>query len=221
MNPIKKFWLKFWLNLPGPQWLKHYFTLIASIKSRPYYGRAHLADFSNNGYVSSRSTIRHDSIRLGKHVFIDDGVLIYQAPQGGYVSIDDNTRCYRDTILQTGLGGNISIGEDCHIQPRATLSAYVGSIRIGSHVQIGVNVGIYPYNHGFKPDQLIIDQPISSKGDIVIGNDVMIGYGAIILEGVTVGDGAVIGAGSVVMQSIPENALVFGNPARMFSKRGM
>jgi probable biosynthetic protein (TIGR04098 family) len=62
------------------------------------------------------------------------------------------------------------------------------------------------------------DRP-HARGDIVVGSDVWIAAGATILSGVTVGDGAVIGAGSVVIDDVPPYAVVFGNPARMVSKR--
>ena len=42
-----------------------------------------------------------------------------------------------------------------------------------------------------------------------------IGTGAIILPGVTIGTGAVVGAGAVVTRSVPDAAVVAGNPARV------
>jgi acetyltransferase-like isoleucine patch superfamily enzyme len=58
-----------------------------------------------------------------------------------------------------------------------------------------------------------------SKGDVSIGNDVWIGHGAIILSGVNIGDGAVIGAGSIVTRSVPDFAIVAGNPAKVIKFR--
>jgi acetyltransferase-like isoleucine patch superfamily enzyme len=42
-----------------------------------------------------------------------------------------------------------------------------------------------------------------------------IGSGATILADVTVGENAMVGAGSVVTKSVPANAIVAGNPARV------
>ena len=42
-----------------------------------------------------------------------------------------------------------------------------------------------------------------------------IGSGATILAGVTVGENALVGAGSMVTKSVPPNAIVAGNPARV------
>ncbi len=40
-----------------------------------------------------------------------------------------------------------------------------------------------------------------------------IGGGAVILPGVTIGERAMIGAGAVVTKSVPDHAVVVGNPA--------
>ena len=49
----------------------------------------------------------------------------------------------------------------------------------------------------------------------VIGNNVKICANAMILGGITIGDNAVIGAAAVVLKSVPANATVVGNPARI------
>lgn len=51
-------------------------------------------------------------------------------------------------------------------------------------------------------------------GPIIVGNNVFIGLGAVILPGVTIGDNVVVGAGSVVTESITDNLVVAGVPAR-------
>ena len=42
-----------------------------------------------------------------------------------------------------------------------------------------------------------------------------VGANATILAGVTIGSGAMVGAGAVVTRSVPPNAVVAGNPARV------
>ncbi len=51
--------------------------------------------------------------------------------------------------------------------------------------------------------------------DTVIGNDVWIGQGAFILPGARLGDGVIVGAGAVVSGSVPDYAIVSGNPAEL------
>ena len=52
----------------------------------------------------------------------------------------------------------------------------------------------------------------------IIGNDVKIGEGVTIHPGVKIGDNAVIGAGCLLLDNIPSNSLVMGNPARIIRK---
>ena len=59
----------------------------------------------------------------------------------------------------------------------------------------------------------------ASKGDIVIQNDVWIGFGCTLLGGVTMGNGSVAAAHSVITKSVPDYAVVAGNPARVVKYR--
>jgi acetyltransferase-like isoleucine patch superfamily enzyme len=56
--------------------------------------------------------------------------------------------------------------------------------------------------------------------DVWIGDYVWIGARCMILKGVTIGDNAVVAAGSVVIDDVPPNALVAGNPARVIKRYG-
>ena len=51
--------------------------------------------------------------------------------------------------------------------------------------------------------------------EIHIGNNVWIGENAFIQRGVTINEGSVVSANSVVIKDVPENAVVFGIPARV------
>lgn len=59
--------------------------------------------------------------------------------------------------------------------------------------------------------------------DTVVGHDVWIGQGATILPGARIGSGVIIGSGSVVGGTIPDYAIVSGNPGTVrrlrFSER--
>lgn len=57
------------------------------------------------------------------------------------------------------------------------------------------------------------------KGEILILNDVWIGHGVTIMDGVLIGNGAVVAAQSVVTKSVPDYAIVAGNPAKIVGWR--
>jgi acetyltransferase-like isoleucine patch superfamily enzyme len=174
---------------------------------------------NRKGYVSPWATISHGDLSLGSHIFIDDNVIIYRYQDTGSVKIGDCVSIHRDCIIQTGQGGSLFIGSNTHIQPRCIFSAFMSPISIGSGVQIAPNCAFYPYDHHFAPGELIMEQPLQTKGGINIGDDVWLGVGVIVLDGVRIGKGAVIGAGSVVTRDIPDEAIAVGNPARVIKMR--
>jgi len=83
-------------------------------------------------------------------------------------------------------------------------------------IEIGNNVV-------FAPQVYLLAHDASTKKDlnytkiakIKIEDDVFIGARALIMPGVTVGENAIVAAGSVVVKSVPEGAIVGGNPAKV------
>ncbi|MBK8161647.1 MAG: hypothetical protein IPK65_00400 [Gammaproteobacteria bacterium] len=63
------------------------------------------------------------------------------------------------------------------------------------------------------------DQPLVTKGGIVVGDDAWLGYGVIVLDGARIGRGAIIGAGSIVTGDIPEGVIAAGAPAKVIKAR--
>jgi acetyltransferase-like isoleucine patch superfamily enzyme len=182
--------------------------------------RFYLARITKNPFVDPRAEICHDDLKLGTHAFLADRVIVYKARDGGPVAIGKSSHVLRDSVLETGQGGSITIGTDTFLHPRCQVMAYIGNISIGDHTAIAPGCAFYAYNHGMKPGELIKRQPLESRGDITIGNGVWLGFGVIVLDGVTIGDGSVVGAGAVVTTDIPENAIAVGSPARIVGTRG-
>ncbi len=86
-----------------------------------------------------------------------------------------------------------------------------------NHAMDGLSTFPFPV---FDPDTMAGYQP--DKRDTVIGHDVWLGYGALVLPGAQIGNGVIIGAGAVVRGTVPDYAIVTGNPAcvaRMRLKR--
>jgi acetyltransferase-like isoleucine patch superfamily enzyme len=194
-------------------------TRLATWRTPSYKGRSYLARLNKHGFVAPDATVSHADLRRGKHIFIGERVVIYQAHEGGPVELSDGVHLHRDSIIETGAGGSVFIGPDTHIQPRCQFSAYKGSIHIGRGVQIAPFCAFYPYDHGMDPNSSISQQPITSKGGILVDDDAWLGVGACVLDGVRIGKGAVIGAGSVVTSDVPDYAIAVGVPARVVKSR--
>lgn len=199
--------------------LGRFCTRLAILFVPPYKSRCYLAYLNSKGYISPNASISHDELCFSDNIFIGDRVVIYKAKDGGPVEIGKGTHIHNDTIIETGEGGSLTIGANTSIQPRCQFSAYKGSIVIGSKVQIAPNCAFYPYNHTFAPNQLIKNQPLQTKGGIIIEDDSWLGFGVIVLDGVRIGKGAVIGASSVVTRDIPDGAIAVGVPARVIKTR--
>lgn len=217
---IRNVWARFWMRFAGMTPYGKLATRLAAWYYPPYLGRYHLANMNKRAlYVSLKATIYHDNLRLGPNVFIDDGVIIFKDEDGGPVELSKGVHLHRDVIVQTGQNGSVTIGNDTHIQPRCLFSAFKAPIRIGALCEIAPNCAFYPYDHGYKPGEPIRNQPLQTKGGIVIEDDVWLGFGVIVLDGVKIERGAVIAAGAVVTKDIPEDAIAAGIPARVIKMR--
>ena len=117
-------------------------------------------------------------------------------------------------------GCNISIGDNTLVNLGCTFLD-TGPITIGSNVLIAPDVKIYTAIHPmdaadrFQPGADGTLHIVTKTAPVVIGDGCWIGGGAIILPGVTIGKNVVVGAGGVVTKDIPDNAVAYGNPARM------
>ncbi len=101
---------------------------------------------------------------------------------------------------------NVIIGDRVTIKNGVSL--YDG-LRIGNDVFIGPNVA-------FTNDKYPRSKHTPAKFlETYIDNGASIGAGAVILPGIRIGQNAMVGAGSVVTRSVPQNAIVVGNPARI------
>ena len=212
-------WIRFWMHFAGLSPFGRVATRLATFFAHPHKARNYLSHMNPKGYISPKAVIHHTDLQLGSKIFIDDRVVIFQRETGGKIAIGNRVCIYRDTILETGEGGTLSIGDESSIHPRCQINAYLTSIKIGSRVMIGPNCAFYSYDHGVAPNQPIDSQPLQSKGSIIVGDGAWLGFGVIVLSGVHIGSGAAIGAGSVVIEDIPEGAIAAGNPAHLVKMR--
>jgi acetyltransferase-like isoleucine patch superfamily enzyme len=110
-------------------------------------------------------------------------------------------------------GSIIEIGDEVYFNNNCVLVSDGPGIFIGKKTMLGAYCQIIDSDfHDLHPDRRI--NGVAKTGRVVIGENVLIGSNVKILKGVRIGKNAVIANGAVVTRSVPENAVVFGNPAK-------
>lgn len=112
------------------------------------------------------------------------------------------------------IGGGAEIGRDTIIGDDSRISAGVflpPNTKVGKHVFIGPNVTCTDDMHPKVPRPG--DAPYDAQPPI-IEDYAAIGAGAVLVPGVRIGYGARVAAGAIVTKSVPDRAMVRGQPAR-------
>lgn len=106
----------------------------------------------------------------------------------------------------------VFIENDVVVGDRTTVKCGVqlwDGVRLGDDVFVGPNAtftnDLFPRS-GQHPERYT---------PTIVEDGASIGANATILAGITIGRGAMVGAGAVVTRSVPPNAIVVGNPARI------
>lgn len=134
--------------------------------------------------------------------------------------IGENTRVWQFAVVLAGA----QIGQNCNICAHTLIE---GDVIIGDNVtvksgvylwdglRVGHNVFIGP-NATFTNDKTPRSKVYPDQFLMTTIEDfASIGANATVLPGVTIGRNAMVGAGAVVTKSVPANAVVAGNPARI------
>lgn len=121
-------------------------------------------------------------------------------------------QCFTPSLI---IGNHCCIGEYNHISACNMVTIGDGLLT-GRFVYIGDNAhGGLTWEEASVPP---VRRTLKSKGEIRIGNNVWIGDKVTILGGVTIGDNVIIGANSVVTNSVGNNCLIAGAPAKVIKK---
>lgn len=144
-------------------------------------------------------------VKLGENVRLAKFVNLYGC------SVGDNTRLGTFVEIQK----NASVGNNCKISSHSFICE---GVAIEDNVFIGH--GVMFINDSY-PRATTAEGTPQSEADwkverTVVRKGASIGSGATILANVTIGENALVGAGSVVTKDVPANAIVAGNPARVF-----
>jgi acetyltransferase-like isoleucine patch superfamily enzyme len=146
-------------------------------------------------------------VELGKNVKIQDFVNLYGC------SIGDHTKIGTFVEIQKGA----TIGKNCKISSHSFICE---GVIIEDEVFTGH--GVIFINDKY-PRAATASGALQTEDDWkVIPTRVKagasIGSNATVLCGLTIGAGSIIGAGSVVINDIPDNVIVAGNPAKIIRK---
>jgi UDP-2-acetamido-3-amino-2,3-dideoxy-glucuronate N-acetyltransferase len=124
------------------------------------------------------------------------------------------------------LGANCIVGKGAYVDFDVAIGSNV-KIQNGVYVYHGVTVedgvflgpGVILTNDRL-PRAINPDGSLKSDADwevsaTLVKRGVSIGAGAVVLPGVTLGEFAMVGAGAIVTHDVPDQGLVYGNPARL------
>lgn len=146
-------------------------------------------------YVHPNALCESDSIGAGTRVW-------------AFAHVLPGARIGRDCNVCDGvfIEGDVVVGD------RTTIKCGVqlwDGVRLGDDVFVGPNAtfsnDLFPRSRQ-RPERF---------AETVVEDGASIGANATLLPGVRIGRGAMIGAGAVVTRSVPANAIVVGNPARI------
>lgn len=144
-------------------------------------------------------------VRLGANVKLSKFINLYGCQVG------DNTKIGAFVEIQK----NASVGKNCKISSHTFICE-------GVDIEDGVFVGhSVTFINDSYPRALTSDGALQTEQDwkverTVVKRGASIGSGSTVLSNVVIGENAIVGAGSVVTKDVPANAIVAGNPARLF-----
>ena len=136
------------------------------------------------------------------------------------IHIGSNTSVWQYAIILQ----NAIIGDNCNINCHTFIE---NDVKIGHNVT--VKSGVYLWDGIEIEDNVFIGPNVTFTNDLyprskiypekfqktIIKKGASIGANATILGGTKIGSYALIGAGSLVNIDVPDNAIVFGSPARV------
>jgi acetyltransferase-like isoleucine patch superfamily enzyme len=154
-------------------------------------------------------------VSIGKGCYIDTGVVL-----SGNVSIGNACNISSNTYIATAYGGEVKIGDRCHIGKMNQIGSSGSAVVIGHDCIFAPFVSITDGIHAFKQKTLIIKNAPVLTAPIAIGTNVWLGSSVMVMQGVEIGEGAVIGAKALVKQNVPAHAVAVGVPAKVIYYRG-
>ncbi len=176
-------------------------------------------------------------VYIGHHTFIDEDVIIgdhvtimHSVTIQGKVSIGDH--CF---IESGAVIGGCGFGTYLDSQGHPQLVSHLAGVRLGNHVKIFANTCI---TRGCLIDTVIEDYAMVDNlchiahnvhiaentqiaacsevsGSASIGKNTWIAPGVCVMNGIEVGDNVLAGMAANIVREVPDNVVVYGNPAKI------
>ena len=144
-------------------------------------------------------------VRLGAGVTLSKFINLYGCEVG------DHTKIGAFVEVQK----NARIGRNCKVSSHTFICE---GVTIEDNVFVGDGVTFIndAYPRATTPNGELQTEKDWKVEPTLVKAGASIGSGSTILANITIGENALIGAGSVVTRDVPANAIVAGNPARVF-----
>ncbi len=193
--------------------------------------------------MPTSNTKIYPNVHFGENASIGDFAIIGEPPRGKEpgeleTHIGDCATIRSHTVIYAGnrIGKNFQTGHGVLIREENEIG---DNVSIGSHSMVEHHVkigsGVRLHSNVFVPEFSVLEDECWLGPNVVVTNAryprsrnvkeqlegatikrrAKIGANATLLPGVTVGENALVGAGAVVVDDVPDNAVVVGNPAHI------
>jgi acetyltransferase-like isoleucine patch superfamily enzyme len=155
----------------------------------------------------------NDGKQLITNVLVGDNVKFFNFVNAYNCSIDSNTKVGSFVEIQK----DVTIGKNCKISSHSFVCS---GVTIEDNVFVGHGV---MFTNDLFPRATNLDGSQQTEQDwtlieTFVKKGASIGSNATIVCGITIGENALIGAGAVVVNDVPANSIVVGNPAKEIKK---
>jgi len=164
--------------------------------------------------------VRWYRLRLGKRVsfgrgFLTNGRLIVRGP--GRVVFGDNVNAWshaeKNVLITYTPDSLITVGDGTRLNG-AGIQAYT-CVKVGPRCILGSTLLFDSDFHNPDPRLRHDRQAPRPSAPITLGENVWLGGQSAVLKGVTIGENSIVAFRALVVEDVPPNVVVAGNPARV------